>query len=93
MFLLALGMTARLTRLINRDYITRQLRVWAINRFDEDHDIPYLLACAWCASVWIAGGVFTVAWFYGEHAGFQIPALALTASWLYATVATYTEAD
>ncbi|MDH6279519.1 DUF1360 domain-containing protein [Prescottella agglutinans] len=81
-FLLALGATARITRLITRDFITRQLRVCAIRRFGPDHDIPYLLTCPWCLSIWVAGGVMTIAWFYGEHPGFIIPAAALTASYL-----------
>lgn len=89
--LLALGATARITRFFNKDYLARGVRIILIRRFGPDHDLPYLVTCPWCLSVWVAGGIFTTAWFYGEHAGFQIPALALTASWLYAIVAAYVD--
>lgn len=81
-FLLALGATARITRLVTRDFITRHLRAYVIRRLGPDHDVPYLLTCPWCLSVWVAAGVMTVAWFYGGHPGFIIPAAALTASYL-----------
>lgn len=81
-FLLALGATARITRLITSDYIARHARAWVIRRLGPDHDLAYLVTCPWCLSVWLAGGVMALAWFYGSHAGFIIPAAALTASYL-----------
>lgn len=90
-FLLALGAVARLTRFFNKDYLARGLRIVLIRRFGPDHDLPYLVTCPWCLSVWVAGGVYTVAWFYGEHAGFLIPAAALSASYLYAIFAAYVD--
>lgn len=86
-FLLALGATARLTRLITADYLTRGIRFWAVRRWGPDHDIPYLLTCAWCSGLWIAGAVCTIAWFYGHTAPYLIATSALTVSWLYATIA------
>lgn len=87
-FLLALGLTARLSRLLTVDYLTRHIRAFVIGRLGPDHDLAYGIACPWCSSIWIAGAVFPVAYFYGEHAGFLIPAAALSASYLYGIVAT-----
>lgn len=81
-FLLTLGAAARIVRFINSDYLARGVRAFFIRRLGPDHDIPYALTCAWCLSIWVAGGLFTVAWFYGGHPGFIIPAMALTASYL-----------
>lgn len=86
-FLLALGATARITRLITRDYLLRWPRAAAIRRWGPDNDFAYLLACPWCASVWVAGPVFALAWLFGHTPPFVIAAGALTASWLYAVVA------
>jgi hypothetical protein len=87
-FLLALGLTARLTRLLTVDYLTRHIRAAVIGRLGPDHDLAYGIACPWCASIWIGAAVLPVAWFYGEHPGFLIPAAALSASYLYGLVAT-----
>lgn len=81
-FLLALGATARITRFINADYLARHLRAGIIRRLGPDHDLAYGITCAWCLSIWVAGGVMTIAWFYGSHPGFIIPTAALTASYL-----------
>lgn len=86
-FLLAFGATARITRFVNADYLFRGVRAAAIRKWGPDHDVPYLLTCGWCASVWVAGAVFTVAYFYGHTAAYLIATGALTASWLYATLA------
>jgi hypothetical protein len=86
-FLLALGATARIVRFVNADYLFRGVRAGAIKRWGPDHDIPYLLTCGWCASIWIAGAVYTVAWFYGHTPAYLIATGALSASWIYAVVA------
>jgi hypothetical protein len=90
-WLLALGATARVCRFVNADYLFRGVRVWAIKKWGPDHDVPYGLTCAWCASVWIAGAVFTIAYFYGHTAAYLITTSALTASWLYATIASWVD--
>jgi hypothetical protein len=92
-FLLALGATARITRFLNSDYLARHLRAGIIGRLGPDHDLAYGIACAWCASVWVGGAVFTVAWFYGEHAGFVIPAAALSASYLVGVAASVFDSE
>lgn len=93
MFLLTLGAVARLTRLITDDYITRHLRAAVIRWVGPDHDLAYLLTCPWCLSIWIAGGGYTLAWFYGHTAAFTIAAGALTASWLYGVAASWLDGE
>lgn len=86
-FLLTLGATARLTRLVTDDYITRHLRAYLIRKRGPDSDIAYLATCPWCLSMWIAGILATLAWWYGNHPGYLLPAAALTISWLVGTAA------
>lgn len=81
-FLLALGATARITRLLTQDYILSGFRAYFIRRSGPDSMTGYGVTCPWCVSWWIAAAVFPVAWYFGEHPGFIIPAAALTASYL-----------
>lgn len=81
--------TARLTGLVTTDVITAPLRdrvrAWWVGRRGNGH-ITYLLGdgerdgCNWCASIWCGSAVAPVAWFWGEHPAFLIPALALAFS-------------
>ncbi|WP_415395195.1 hypothetical protein ACMTN4_07445 [Rhodococcus globerulus] len=82
LFLLTLGASARLTRLVTVDYIARHIRAFFIRRYGPDNDFAYLVTCPWCMSMYISGGLFTLSWYFGEHPGFIIPAMALTASYL-----------
>ncbi|OZC59261.1 hypothetical protein CH276_22705 [Rhodococcus sp. 06-470-2] len=82
LFLLTLGGTIRLTRLITDDFITRHIRAFVIRHRGPDSDLAYLVTCPFCLSMYIAGGAFSAAWFYGSHPAFIITAAALTASWL-----------
>lgn len=87
-FLLALGAVARITRFLTRDYLFRAPRRWAVEwTGNPDHDLPYLLTCPWCASVWVAAAVLPVAWFWGDTPGFKLTALVLTASYLVGVAA------
>lgn len=52
--------TARLTRLLTADYLTRPLRRRMLQAVQEGGHLEYLLACRWCASVWIGFGVAAV---------------------------------
>lgn len=88
-FLLALGATARLTRLISDDAILGRFRAWFITRYGPDHWTSYLLHCPWCLSPYVGAGVFTTAWFYGGTAWFVIVSAVLSASWLIGTVASF----
>lgn len=81
-FLLALGATARLTRLLTQDYILRNFRAFFIRHFGPDSDIGYGIGCAWCCGFWISAAVLPVAWFFGNELWFQLPAAALSASYI-----------
>ena len=88
-FLLALGASARLTRLVTDDAILGRFRTWFIRRWGPDHWTSYLLHCPWCVSPYLGAGVFTTAWFYGDTPWFIIVASVLSASWLIGTAASY----
>lgn len=92
-FLLSLGAIARICRFVNDDYLARHLRAFVIRRFGPQHDVSYGIACPWCSSIWVAAAVLPVAWFYGEHPGFLIPAAALSASWLVGIAASLLDGD
>lgn len=89
MFLLALGATARLTRLINADVIGGPIRAAGIrlSRRGDDGWLPYLLRCPWCLSMWIGGAVYATAWFYGHTGAWWITCAALSASYLIGVTA------
>ena len=88
-FLITLGLVARVTRLVNRDYITRHFRAFVYRHTKPDSDLDYGISCPWCASIWIAGVLFTVAYFYGHTAAYVIVAAAFTASHLVGLTATW----
>jgi hypothetical protein len=53
--LLAVGATARVTRLVSKDdFPFRRLRDWSLTRFGEHGWLSRLLECPWCVGVWIA---------------------------------------
>lgn len=62
LIVLALGATARLTRLVTDDFLTERPRRW-LQRHLPEH-LAYMLGCPWCASFWIGLPVaaVTVAW-------------------------------
>jgi ABC-type uncharacterized transport system permease subunit len=62
LILLALGATARLTRLVTADFLTERPRRWVQARVPES--VAYLVGCSWCASFWIGllVGWVTVVW-------------------------------
>ncbi|KXP00893.1 hypothetical protein AXK61_12860 [Tsukamurella pseudospumae] len=91
MLLLTFGLVARVTRLITDDYLLRHLRAMIIRRFGPNHDLAYLVTCAWCMSIWVGGGLFTVAYFYGHTAAYLIVAAGGTSSYLYGAASTFIE--
>lgn len=50
MFVLAVS---RLTRLINKDYLTDPVRIYVMKRFGVDSHAAYFLQCPWCVSMWV----------------------------------------
>lgn len=87
--LLAFGATARLTRLITGDTITRPLRERIATRYGPDSMPAEFVTCPWCVGFWVALLVTALA-FTPAVAGsrlFQFLCTALTISWLYALIA------
>lgn len=81
-FLLALGLTLRVTRFLNSDVLAQPFRDWVDRRFGDASKIAYLIACPWCASIYVAAAVMTIAYLYGETPAFIITAAAATASYV-----------
>jgi len=55
--------TARITRLITLDRLTKAPRAWITRRLPDDSLLAYLVHCGWCVSVYIGAGVAAVgAW-------------------------------
>ena len=78
--------TARLTRLVTTDRITKAPREWAVRRLDADGLLAYLLVCDWCTSVYTGAGVAAWLWFGPSWSVWPLYALAFSyaAGWLSA---------
>lgn len=52
--------TYRLTKLVNEDYLLKDLRqkVWA--KYPKNTKIGYLFTCPWCMSIWMAAGLLLI---------------------------------
>lgn len=87
LFLIALGATLRLTRLVTADRITEAPREWLLHRWGDESLRGYLLSCDYCASMYVAPVVagVTVAW--GDNRVVVAGLLALTASMVAGLVA------
>jgi hypothetical protein len=82
--LITLLATARITRLITSDRLTQAPRLWAAEKIEERAPMLfYLITCDWCASVYVGTAVAGAWAAWGDTLWFQVPALALGAS--YAT--------
>ena len=81
-FLLALGITCRITRFITKDTLAAGFRSWVAARFGDDSGPAYLVTCSWCTSIWISAAVVPVAFLSGGSIGFQAVAMMLTLSYL-----------
>lgn len=96
--LLAIGATARITRLIGRDSITFFFRDWIAGHSDSTPKpgarrkfftfLEDLVNCPWCLSIWVSIPVAVAAWMWGDSVWFTVPALALSASWIAGHIAT-----
>lgn len=89
---LALGLTARLTRLVVDDQIGAPLRARIISWRGPESQAAYLAQCPWCLGLWVAIAVAVAAWLSGGAAWFTVPALAATLSYTYGLLATRVEA-
>ena len=82
MFLLALGLTLRVTRFLNSDVLFEPVRDWIDERFGEASKIAYLISCPWCASIYVAAAAMAAAYLIGETPAFLLVAAAASASYL-----------
>lgn len=81
-FLLILGATARLTRLITTDVLLAGLRHRVEYRFGDSSLPAYLITCTWCMGLWIGTCVTAVAVLTHANGLFVLPAVVLTTSYL-----------
>lgn len=77
-FLVVLGISARLTRLVTHDEIMQPLRTKA-----GDGWLGFLVQCPWCVGLWISVAV-TAAYAVVPHTAMAWAAAALTANLLWA---------
>lgn len=92
-FVLAVLLVARLTRLVTEDRITEAPRDWILDRINPHGLGTYLMTCPWCISVYVGFIVAPVAHYWGDSPWFQIPALALSASYITGFLANFTKGD
>lgn len=71
---------ARVTRLIVADYITAKPRQRLVLRWGVHSMRSYLITCPWCMSLWVAAVAAPVAFWFGDTAWYQVPALGLALS-------------
>jgi hypothetical protein len=86
---LTIGAIMRLTRLVTADFITSPIRDRLMDRWGDESKRAYLLTCDYCASVYIAPIVATVAVLWGDNRVVIIGLIALTASFIAGYVASH----
>ena len=70
----------RLTKLINEDYITEDLRELVFKHFPpKKSKLGYVLTCSWCMSIWAAGAILTLRKISPETADYVSSILAASA--------------
>jgi hypothetical protein len=95
--LLGFLMTARATRFLNSDYLAQPFRDWVQLKTGEGK-LYYLITCPWCASIYVAAPVATIAVldfspYAGRDAAWAIVGLWLGYSYLYGLVAQGLDGD
>ena len=82
---LAVLATARLTTLVNDDYLLAPARAWA-DRSGPDW-LVYWVQCPWCVSVWAGGAVAGATYAWHAYWPVQVGLLALAASYVTGALA------
>lgn len=82
-FAVAALATARITRLVTTDRITRAPRDGLLRRMEPTSVWAYLLVCDWCVSVYAGAGVVAALWAW-DWSVWPLAALAAShvAGWL-----------
>jgi hypothetical protein len=65
--------TARVVRFVCDDYLSKDFRLWVLNKFGDDSKISYLVHCRWCVAIWVCAAVVPFSWFGTGHLWAQIP--------------------
>jgi len=86
---LAIGTTMRVTRLITADKLTEPIRERLIRWWGENDKRSYLVTCDYCASMYVAPIVATVAVLWPDNRAVLIGLIALTASFVAGVVAAH----
>lgn len=91
--ILAVGLTARVTRLIIDDTFPPVLaaRNFILLRIPDEGSVYGLLTCHWCLSFWVGLGVFMSAHNWSTTTVWQIIAGTMTASHITGLLANYEE--
>lgn len=91
---LAVGATARVTRLITRDdFPFRRLRDWSLTRFGEHAWLTRLLECPWCTGVWIAAPATVSAALWGHTRWWRLLAAWMGLSMAASAAVVITQGD
>jgi hypothetical protein len=69
--------TARVVRFVCFDYLSKDLRLWVLDKFGEQSKIAYLVHCQWCVAIWVSALMTPFAWFGTGHLWAQLPITAL----------------
>lgn len=96
LFVLALGATARLTRLFNADVLAGPVRAAVMARYGDDSGLGILVRCPWCLSPYVAAAVLGSGWWstngHGQPADWwTFGAAVLTISYAYAVFAQWAD--
>lgn len=91
--LLAVGASARLTRLISIDIWppVQRFREWTVHRFGEDHWIPEMVFCPWCIGMWVSVLVGASAYLVGGSLFWQVPAAVLSLAFVSSALVVHTD--
>lgn len=92
-FLLALGASLRLTRLITKDFVFGPIRLWFINFFGPSESLIYFVSCPWCIGMYVSAVVVGAGALVGSSLWFVVPAAVLTVSWLVGVCTAWLDPD
>jgi hypothetical protein len=85
-FLLILGLTARVSRLVVADLIMHPVRAWLYDLGQDGSKVGGFLSdlssCVACTSVWVGAAATYVGYNWGDSPWFWAPALAASVSYL-----------
>jgi hypothetical protein len=84
---------ARLTRLVTTDKIMEPFRFWAARKLGADSFWLFGLHCMWCVSMYTGALLAAGYVLLGDSWVYQIPALALAASYIAGALDRFTDGE